>query len=114
MSRIVERVDLHVSTNVVAGVPMVSVEGVVDLATLGRLHGALHRAVLAHPGRTLRVDLDGVSVLDDGGLGVLVGAAAAARERGGDIELVCTGPALRQRLTATRLDRIFEIRSTVA
>jgi anti-sigma B factor antagonist len=106
--------DLQVSPTVVAGVPTVCVEGTVDLATLGALHDALHRAVLAHPGRVLRVDLDAVTAIDDGGLGVLVGAAATARDRDGEIELVCSNPTVRRRLTATRLDRIFEIRSTVA
>jgi anti-sigma B factor antagonist len=106
--------DLRTTTSLVAGVPTVVLDGAVDLVTVGRLHDALHRAVLDHPGRTVRVDLDGVTALDDGGLGVLVGVAATARERGGELELVCSNPGIRRRLTDTRVDRILEIRSTVA
>ena len=106
--------ELRASTTVVAGVPTVIVEGAVDLVTIGRFHDVLHRAVLDHPGRPVRVDLDGVGTLDDTGLGVLVGVAAAARERGGALELVCTAPTIRRRLETTRIDRILEIRSTVA
>jgi anti-anti-sigma factor len=98
----------------VAGAPVVAVDGVVDLAAVGRLHNELARAVRRHPGVTLVVDLDGVEVLDDAGLGVLLGAAAAARSTGGDLEVVATGPTMRHRLTATRFDRAVVVRDAIA
>ena len=106
--------DLFDSTRSIGGNPTVVFEGVVDLASIGRVHDVLHRAVLDHPGALVIVDLDGVSSLDDSGLGIILGAAAAARQRGGDIELVCTSTALLDRFALTRLDQLLTIRSTVA
>lgn len=107
-------VDPRIVTSLVAGQPTVSIDGVVDLAGVAHVRDAIQRAVLDHRGRTLRIDLDGVEGLDDSGLGVLVGAGAAARHHGGDVELVCSSPALLERLRVTRLDRIFEVRTSVA
>jgi anti-sigma B factor antagonist len=97
----------------VAGAPVVAIDGVVDLAAVGRLHSELTRAVRRHPGATLVVDLDAVDVLDDTGLGVLLGAAAAARDAGGDLEVVATRTAIRDRLATTRFDRAVVVRDTI-
>ena len=92
---------------------VVSVEGPVDLASVGHLHNELLRVIRQHPGQVLVVDVDGISVLDDSGLGVLLGAAASAREGGGDLEIVCARPALRDRLDRTRFDRAVAVRATI-
>ncbi len=107
---------MHVHTRVdtVGGSIVVTVDGLVDLSSVGRLHDDLARAVREHPGDTLVVDLDAVSVLDDAGLGVLLGAAAAARQAGGDLEVVCTRAALRTRLTQTRFDQAVDVRGSIA
>jgi anti-anti-sigma factor len=103
-------------TNVtnVGGSTVVAVDGTVDLASVGTLHGDLFRVVRRHPGAMLLVDLDAVDTLDDAGLGVLLGAAAAARELGGDLEVVCSRPALVERFRRSRFDRAITVRSTVA
>ena len=93
---------------------VVAVDGIVDLSTVGRLHDDLTRAVRQHPGAALVVDLDAVGALDDAGLGVLLGAAAAARDGGGDLEVVCSRPALCQRLAHTRFDRAVTVRNSIA
>ncbi len=107
---------MQVSTSVgdVGGSIVVAVDGVVDLSSVGRLHDDLARAIRRHPGVTLIVDLDAIGGLDDAGLGVLLGAAAAARDCGGDLEVVCTRPALLARLTLTRFDRAVDVRSSIA
>ncbi len=92
---------------------MLSVQGEVDLATVPTLRDHLRRAIGLHPGVELLVDLDGVSVLDDVGLGVLLGAAGHARERGGEVVLVCTSTRLLERLERTGLGRAVEVRSGV-
>jgi anti-sigma B factor antagonist len=56
------------------------------------------------------VDLDGISALDDTGLGVLLGAAGRAREAGGDLALVATAPRLRERFDVTGLSRAIDVR----
>lgn len=106
-------VQVHVSIDQVGDDIVVSIDGAVDLASLGSLHDGLARAIRQHRGATLLVDLDAVSVLDVAGLGVLLGAAAAARDAGGDLEIVCTRPALCQQLVRTRLDRAITVRSSI-
>ena len=105
---------VHTSVDTVGGSIVVAVDGVVDLAAIGHLHDVLARTVRRHPGVTLLVDLDAVSVLDDAGLGVLLGAAAAARGAGGDLEVVCTRSALCERLQSTRFDRAVRVRTSIA
>ena len=105
---------LHTRLDEVGGSVVVTVEGHVDLAAVGRLHDDLSRAIRQHPGATVLVDLDAAGVLDDAGLGILLGAAASARSIGGDLAVICTRPALRERLTATRFDRAVDIRDSIA
>jgi anti-sigma B factor antagonist len=55
------------------------------------------------------VDLDGVDVLDDSGLGALLGAAGRARRTGGDLVVVASDQRLRDRFTLTGLDRAVDV-----
>ena len=70
--------------------PTLQVSGEIDLSTVPMLHDALRRLIADHLAQTVVIDLDGISVLDDAGLGVLLGAAGRAREQGGDLVIVCT------------------------
>lgn len=105
---------VHTRVDDVGDSVVVSVDGPVDLASVGRLHDDLRRTVRRHPGAVVVVDLDAVTVLDDAGLGVLLGAAAAARDGGGDLEVVCTRTALHERLVRTRFDRAVDVRNSIA
>jgi anti-anti-sigma factor len=105
---------LHTRLDEVGGSVVVTLDGHVDLAAVGRLHDDLSRAIRQHPDVTVVVDLDAVSVLDDACLGILLGAAASARSNGGDLAVVCTRPALRERLAVTRFDRAVDIRDSIA
>ena len=106
--------DLRATPGTVAGVPTVVVDGVVDLASIAVFRDALLRCVHAHAGVAVAVDLDEVTVLDDAGLGVLLGAAAAARHADGDLEIVCNNERLRTRLERTRLDRAVTVRRSIS
>lgn len=105
---------IRATVTTVGGNVVVALDGAVDLASVGTLHGDLARVVRRHPSDVIIVDLDGVDTLDDAGLGILLGAAASAREAGGDIEVVCTRSTLRDRLERTRFDRAITVRSTIA
>lgn len=105
--------DLHVSTHEVGGRPVVALEGIADLASVPLLQDQLRRAVLLTGPRTLVVELDGLAVIDDAALGVVLGAAAQARTAGGDLEIVCTEQRLRARLAVTRFDRAVTVRDTI-
>lgn len=101
--------ELEGSISTVGDVPVVALAGLVDLATVPVLRDLLLRAITEHPGATVAVDLDGVEVLDDAGLGVLLGAAGRARESGGDLVVVTAR--LRDRFTVTGFDRAVRVTS---
>jgi len=107
-------VQVSTQLDTVGGSIVITVDGIVDLSSIGRLHDDLTRAIRRHPGVDLVVDLDAVGALDDAGLGVLLGAAATARDGGGDLEVVCSRAALCERLALTRFDRAVTVRSSIA
>ena len=92
---------------------VLQVNGEIDLATLPLLRDHLSRAIGEHPGTTVHVDLDGVTALDDTGLGMLLGAAGQAREHGGDLVLVCTNDRLLQRFELTGLTRAVTVKASL-
>lgn len=105
--------DLRTTATNVAGVPTVAVDGVVDLASIAVFRDTLLRTIHANSGALIVADLDGVAALDDAGLGVLLGAAAAARQTDGDLEIICNDERLRTRLERTRLDRAITVRRSI-
>lgn len=106
--------DLRTDHAVVGGVPVLGLTGSVDLATVPTLTTALFGLVGDHPGRVVAVDLDGVDVLDDTGLGVLLGAAGRARRRGGDLVAVVSDERLRARFAESGFDRAVDVVDHVA
>jgi len=108
-------VDLVARASTVGGRAVLNISGEIDLATVPRLHDALTRFVAsAEPGATVVVDLDGVYICDDTGLGVLLGAASRARATGGELVVVCSPGSLRERLAQTRFDRAVAVAPSVA
>lgn len=101
--------DARLTTHRTSGHYVLALDGPLDLAAVPRLHDALHRLVADHPGEPIAVDLDGVTVLDDTSLGLLVGAAAAARDLDSALRVVCNDERLRRRLEHRRIDRIIDI-----
>ena len=93
---------------------VVALDGPIDLGTLPDLRRHVMRALDRFPGERLLVDLDQVTSLDDSGLGIVLALAAAARERSGELSLVCTNAKLRQRLTAMRLDRAVAVHASIS
>jgi len=114
MSRSLPAMNLSTSTVVMGDDAVVTLSGEVDLATLPQLHDALTKALTHHPDRTLVVDLDGVTVLDDIGLGVLLGAAGAARQAGADLRVICSSGRLRERLDRTGFSRAVDVRRRIS
>ncbi len=106
--------DLRISETTVAGVPTVIVDGIVDLATIGVLHGGVDRTIRRHPGRRIAVDLESVPAVDDASLGVLLGLAATARDQDGELVIVASSPRIRERLARTRLDRAIDVVDSIS
>ncbi len=96
--------ELRLTQRDVSGRAVLALDGVADLASLPRLHDALQRLVGGGGETTgVAIDLDGVTVLDDATLGLLLGAAATARARGHELVVVCSDERLRRRLSDTRV-----------
>ncbi len=58
--------------------------------------------------RSIVLNLSGVSYIDSGGLGTLVGVYSSARSQGADIKLTGLGPRVRDVLQITKLVTVFE------
>lgn len=101
--------ELVCSLTVLGDLPVLQASGEIDLATLPYFHDQLNRAISLHVGAEVFVDLDGVTALDDTGIGMLLGAAGRAREHGGDLLLVCNSDRLRSRFSLTGLDRAMVV-----
>lgn len=59
--------------------------------------------------RQIVLNLSGVSYIDSGGLGTLVGVYSSARSSGADIKLTGLGQRLRDVLQITKLVTVFEV-----
>jgi anti-sigma B factor antagonist len=101
--------DLLSRLDVVGSLPVVALSGSVDLGTVPQLGNVLQQLVSSHPGQRVAVDLDGVDVLDDTGMGVLLGAAGRARQSGGDLVVVVSDERLRARFAVSGLDRAVDV-----
>lgn len=105
--------DLRTSSRLVAEHHVLSLEGTVDLAATPRLHDILRQLARVAPPTPIVVDVDGVTVLDDAALGLLLGAAATARSNGQMFRLVCSDERVRGRLAETRFDRAVVVSSSL-
>ena len=103
--------DLICRVTIIGDDPVVTLSGELDLSSAPALRNALVDVVADHRGQTVVVDVDGVTALDDTGLGVLLGATGRAREAGGDIVVVASRDRLRARFDLTGLSRAIEVRS---
>ena len=112
MSATFRSVEVRGQVTTVGEVTVVALDGEADLASSPRLTQLLSRAV-RDAKSTVAIDLDGLTVLDDTALGLLVGAAASARRREVDIVLVCTNARMRARLADTRVDGIIPVVASI-
>jgi len=62
--------------------------------------------------KQLVLNLSGVSYIDSGGLGTMVGVYSSARASGADIKLTGLGQRLRDVLAITKLATVFEVYDT--
>jgi anti-sigma B factor antagonist len=93
------------------GVAVIVLSGEVDVYTSPRLKQEM--VDLLNRGQVnLIVDLNGVEYLDSTGLGVLIGGLKRAREREGDLRLICENMRILRIFEITGLTKIFEIDRT--
>jgi anti-sigma B factor antagonist len=90
------------------GVAVIALDGEVDVYTSPRLKQEM--VDLLNRGQVhLVVDLNEVAYLDSTGLGVLIGGLKRAREREGDLRLICENMRILRIFEITGLTKIFEI-----
>jgi len=89
-------VSLRVSTQEIGRHLVLAFDGALDLSSLPRFSDALTKHL--RPSMSAVLDLDGITVLDDTAIGILLGAAARQRESGGMLGIVCTNPDIIDRL----------------
>jgi anti-anti-sigma factor len=90
------------------------VAGDIDIVSIPRFNDALTRLVTDGRGTKVVVDLDGAGLVDDAGVGLLLGAAGRARNTGGDLVVVSTEPRMRQRLIDTGFDRAVTVVESIS
>jgi anti-sigma B factor antagonist len=100
--------DFEISGDTGDGVVVLAVRGEIDVATAPRLREQL-TTVAGSGAQLCVVDMSAVTFVDSTALGVLVSAAQACREAGGEFRLVATEPHVRKVFTITGLDDVFAI-----
>ena len=105
--------DLSVTTRAIGERHVVALDGIADLSTVPVLQSTLRREIAGAPGATIVVDVDGLVSLDDVALGILLGAAASAREHGGDLEVVTASPRWIERFRTTRFEHAVAVRDRI-
>lgn len=95
----------------IAGHRVLVFDGALDLSTLPRLSDII--AKQAEPGANLTLDLDGITVLDDAAVGIIIGCAARQRDGGGRVSIICTNPAIIERLERVGASGSLSIVSSV-
>lgn len=99
---------LKTETRVEGGVTVVSCNGRITFGDEAMALRENLKKVLADT-RQLVLNLSGVSYIDSGGLGMLVGVYSSARAAGADIKLTGLGQRLRDVLQITKLVTVFEV-----
>jgi anti-sigma B factor antagonist len=100
--------NLKIETRQADGVTIVSCSGRIvfgDEATA--LRDNLKRVL--NSSRQIVLNLSGITYIDSGGLGTLVGAYSSARSAGADIKLTGLGQRIRDVLQITKLVTVFEV-----
>ncbi len=92
----------------VAGVPVIELEGEIDLSTSPLFKEEVYR-VIDSGRRDVVIDLDGLDFMDSTGLGVLVAVLKKTSDEGGSVRLVCSKRSIRKVFSITGLDKVFAI-----
>src|SRR5271165_6398606 len=99
---------LKIETRQADGVTIMSCQGrIVFGEEATTLRDSLKRILSST--RQVVLNLSGVSYIDSGGLGTLVGVYSSARAAGADIKLTGLGQRLRDVLQITKLVTVFEV-----
>jgi len=102
---------LKADTRVENGVTIVTCNGRITFGDEAMALRDSLKKILA-TSRQVILNLSGVTYIDSGGLGTLVGVYSSARAAGADIKLTGLGQRLRDVLQITKLVTVFEVYET--
>jgi len=105
-------VNLSSHASVIDDIYVIGLTGELDLSTLPKLSDLLNKAINDNHVH-LALDLDGITVLDDAALGILLGASSRIRINGGHMYVVCSNPKISDYLKRTQLDLIIPLATSV-
>jgi anti-sigma B factor antagonist len=103
--------DLKIEKRKVDGVTIVSCQGRIMFGDEANALRDFLKDALAETPRMI-LNLAGVTYIDSGGLGTLVGVYSSARGAGADIKLTGLGQRLRDVLQITKLATVFQVFDT--
>ena len=102
---------LKIDTHQQNGVTVISCSGRITFGDEAMTLRENLKKILAES-RQVVLNLAGVSYIDSGGLGTLVGVYSSARGAGADIKLTGLGQRLKDTLQITKLVTVFEVYDT--
>ncbi|MER5960617.1 STAS domain-containing protein [Streptomyces sp. NPDC001893] len=105
---------LRVSSRRHKGWTVVEVSGELDVATRNQLGDHLEEVIAAHTPARVVLDMSQLEFCDASGLSVLVAAHHAAKDRQGQLRLVCPQRRIRRLLQITELSDVMPVFDTVA
>ena len=88
--------------------PVLRLTGELDLSSVPEVRRAI-RGLIDENAVNFLINLTNLEFIDSSGLGVLVGGLARARERQGEIKLVCANRRILRVFEMTRLTQLFEV-----
>jgi anti-sigma B factor antagonist len=103
--------NLKIEKRLVDGVTVVGCQGRIMFGEEANALREFLKQVLSETPRMI-LNLSGVTYIDSGGLGTLVGFYSSARGAGADIKLTGLGPRLKDVLQITKLATVFEVFDT--
>lgn len=95
---------LHVEDLLNEGVAVLRLSGEVTLSTLPHLSDMLNKATQEHPNTPFVVNVNDLTLLDDAGIGILMGFAGKLRTSNISCVVVCSQAGIRSRLATTGFD----------
>ena len=95
---------LRVETIFNEGVAVLRLSGEVSLSTLPYLSDMLNKATQDHPNTPFVVNINDLTMLDDAGIGILMGFAGKLRTSNISCVVVCSQAGIRSRLATTGFD----------
>jgi anti-sigma B factor antagonist len=99
---------LHTHIKEISGIPVVELEGEIDLSTAAVFKETVYEVIESGKANVV-IDLNGLEFMDSTGLGVLVAALKKTSTEGGSIRLICGKRNILKVFTITGLDKVFSI-----